>query len=208
MKQRLLQTGVWAFFTMLGLQGSLHATDLNMQEYMDDLHLLISADAIKNKVEEVARVLDNEYQGEAVTVVMVMKGALCVTADLIRKMKAPITVEYIRANSYGMRGKARGELKIVGLEELDLTEKNVLLIDDIFDTGMTLSQIEQRIQVKQPKTLKTLVLLRKNIPREISYNPDYVLFDIEDRFVIGYGLDYKELYRGLPGIYYITSDEK
>lgn len=175
---------------------------------MDNIELLISQDKIKSKIAQVAQVLDAEYNGEEITIVMVMKGAICIAADLIRELKSPCTIEYVKASSYGHRGAQRGELKITGLETLDLTSKNVLLVDDIFDSGETLTGILAKLQEKNPKSLKSLVLLAKNVQRDVSYYPDYTLFEIENQFVIGYGLDYKEHYRGLPGIYLFTSAPK
>jgi len=165
------------------------------------MQLLISAEVIHAKVLEVAAKINAEYAGEELTIVMVLKGALCLTADLMRALKIPTSVEMIRATSYGALGVHRGELTITGLEDLDIAGKNVLIVDDIFDSGNTLLKIVQRMQEKKPKTLKTLVLLSKRVVRQTSYIPDYVLFPIDPFFVVGYGLDYKEYYRGLPGIY-------
>ena len=167
---------------------------------------LISAEEIKQKVDQFAAILEAVYQGEELVVVMVMKGAFCLTADLIRGMKIPLTIETIRASSYGQGGTQRGELTITGLTDIELTGKNVLVIDDIIDSGTTLAQIVAKIGEKKPKSVKSLVLLSKNVPRAIDYSPDFVLFDIENQFVVGYGLDYKELYRNLPGIYLYSED--
>jgi hypoxanthine phosphoribosyltransferase len=175
-------------------------------EYMGNVELLISRDAIEDRILDVARALDVQYEGEELTIVMVMKGALCITADLIRALKIPCTIEAVKASSYGERGAKRGELQILGLEEVNLFSKNVLIVDDIFDSGQTLLQIFSKLKEKNPKSLKSLVLLEKNVDREISYLPDYILFSIENLFVIGYGLDYKEHYRGLPGIYYFSGE--
>lgn len=171
----------------------------------DNLELLIGPDAIEQRIAEVAAQINREY--DELTIIMVMKGAVCVTADLIRHLDVPFTLEYMRASSYGERGTMHGELKITGLEDLDLASKNVLIVDDIFDTGNTMTGIVEQIEKLNPKSLKTLVLLVKNVSRETAYRPDYVLFDIENRFVIGYGLDYKELYRGLRGIYAFINDD-
>ena len=175
---------------------------------MDKLELLISQDEIQEKVIEAAQAIDAEYAGQELTIIMVMKGAICITADLIRELKTPCDIEYVKASSYGHRGTKRGELKITGIEDLDLTTRNVLVVDDIFDSGETLTGIIAALQKKNPKSLKTLVLLYKKVHREIDYIPDYVLFDIDNYFVIGYGLDYKEYYRGLPGIYYFKEIPK
>ena len=194
--------------TTLDAACSLTNCQTNTSECMDNIELLISQNEIKSKIAEVARVLDAEYRGEEITIVMVMKGAICIAADLIRELKSPCTIEYVKASSYGQRGSQRGELKITGLDALDLSSKNVLLVDDIFDSGETLTGILAKLQEKNPKSLKSLVLLAKNVERDVTYYPDYTLFEIENQFVIGYGLDYKEHYRGLPGIYLFKSAPK
>ena len=123
-------------------------------------------------------------------------------ADLIRALKTPCTIECVKASSYGQLGVKRGELTITGLDRVDLTSKNVLVVDDIIDSGETMSRVFSELNKKNPKSIKSLVLLSKKVPRTVSFIPDYVLFEIEDLFVIGYGLDYKEFYRGLPGVYF------
>lgn len=165
------------------------------------IELLISDDEIKLKISEVARSIDAQHEGEELTIVMVLKGALCLTADLMRTLKTQVTIEFIKASSYGQLGTQRGKLTFTGLDDVDLSSKNILLVDDIYDSGETLTQIIAKLREHNPKTLKTLVLLSKKVKRMSSYVPDYVLFEIENLFVVGYGLDYKELYRGLPGIY-------
>lgn len=162
--------------------------------------LLISRDQIAQKIAEAAKVIDSDYSGEELVIVMVMKGALCLTADLIRKLKTPTIVEHVVARSYGQRGTSKGELTVEGLADLNLSSKHVLIVDDIYDSGNTLTHIVSKTKEKKPKTLKSLVLLSKNVKRDVAYTPDYILFPIENQFVIGYGLDYKELYRGLPDI--------
>ncbi len=168
---------------------------------MRDLELLIAPEVIRQKIKEVAGQLNAVYAGQELTLVAVMKGAVCLVADLLRELTIPCTLELVRASSYGVRGTIKGDLTVVGTDELRLQGKHVLLIDDIFDTGHTLNTIAGELALQQPLSLKTLVLLCKRMPRTLSYVPDYVLFHLEDRFVVGYGLDYKELYRGLPGIY-------
>jgi hypoxanthine phosphoribosyltransferase len=173
----------------------------------DNLELLISREEISQKIQEVAAQIDAEYEGKDLAIIMIMKGSLCVAADFIRQLHVPFTLEYMKASSYGQNGMTSGELKITGLENFDFTSKDVLIIDDIFDTGKTMATIVQHLKSKNPKSLKTLVLLLKKNPRQITYyRPDYALFEIEDRFVVGFGLDYKEYYRGLPGVYAFIND--
>lgn len=172
----------------------------------ESMELLIGPEQIANRIEITAESINQDYSGKELTVIMVMKGALCVTADLIRHLDLPVTIEYLKASSYGKLGMQAGELKIVGLDILDLEGKDVLVVDDIFDTGNTMVSLLAKIQEKNPKTLKSLVLLVKDIARKTTYRPDYVLFDIPNRFVIGYGLDYKEQYRHLPGVFAFIND--
>ena len=169
---------------------------------------LISEDSIVAKIAAVARELDAHFQGKEITIVMIMKGAICLVADLIRHLSTAFSLEFIQASSYGKNGTSRGELLIFGLENIDLVDKHVLVIDDIFDSGVTLSEVMKRIELQKPASLRSLVLLAKKVPRKTDYRPDYVLFEIEDRFVVGYGLDYKERYRGLPGIYALLMEEE
>jgi hypoxanthine phosphoribosyltransferase len=169
------------------------------------MRLLLSEEAISEKIHYVAQDLDAYYTGRTLTLVVVLKGALFLAVDLTRALKIAVELEFVRAQSYGSLGTSAGPLTISGVEELNLTGKDILLVDDIFDTGATLSALSQDIQKKRPRSLRTLCLLRKkNAP--LVRSPDYCLFEIEDYFVVGYGLDYKEAYRALKGIYLLESD--
>ncbi len=167
----------------------------------DKLQILITEEEILEKVAAVARQLDQEYQGEELVILMVMKGAICLAADLIRQIHMPCSLEFIQGSSYGAYGTERGELVLRGIEHIQVAAKHVLVIDDIYDSGTTLLTIMKQLQELRPGTLKSLVLLSKKVERTSAYRPDYVLFEIENLFVVGYGLDYKEHYRGLRGIY-------
>ena len=161
---------------------------------------LISKEQIANKISEVAKQIDSDYTGRDLVIVMVLKGAICVGSDLVRAINVPCTIESLQCSSYGALGAKRGELCVFGLDRIDLKDRDVLLVDDIFDSGYTLSTLAKEISKKEPRSLKSLVLLKKNVPH-VDFSPDYVLFDIENNFVVGYGLDYKEYYRGLDGVY-------
>ena len=167
----------------------------------DNLELLISPEELAAKISEVAQQINVDYADKQLTLIMVMKGSVCVSVDLMRNLDIPFKLEYLKASSYGYNGTTGGKLTISGLDHLEIEGRDVLLVDDIFETGNTMLGIIDLLKTKKPNSVKTLLLLVKNIPRKTTYRPDYVLFDIEDHFVIGYGLDYKELYRGLPGIY-------
>jgi len=127
------------------------------------LELLISEQSIVTKIAEIAKQLNSEYQGTELTIVMIMKGAICLVADLIRHIQIPCSIEFIQASSYGAKGTKRGELSIHGLEKIVLEKKHVLVVDDIFDSGATLSEVMNRVNAQQPKSLKSLVLLSKKV---------------------------------------------
>lgn len=168
------------------------------------LHPLIGQEEIRQKVAQIGKQIDQDYAGEELTMIMVMKGSICLVADLIRQIHIPCAIEFVKASSYGHRGTQKGELSLTGLEEVDVQNKHILVVDDIFDSGVTLSQIISFLKHKNPKSLKSLVLLNKKLEREVDYRPDYVLFEIDNHFVVGYGLDYKEHYRGLDGVYRLS----
>ena len=178
----------------------MHSTDFL------ELDLLISHKTIQERIAQIAVQLELDYKQKEIVIVVIMKGAICLAADLIRAISFPCVVESIQASSYGMQGKVRGDVQIQGIEALNLESKNVLLVDDIFDSGNTLFQVHQALAQKNPKSLKSLVLLSKNVSC-LNYQPDYILFSIENRFVVGYGLDYKEYYRGLQGIYQFKQEK-
>ena len=173
----------------------------------ENLELLISPSEISSKIQEAAEQINVEYSGKPLTVLITMKGALCVSADLIRAITIPCKVEYLGASSYGYNGMQGGELSIGSLNCLEIEGRDILLVDDIFETGNTMLKIMDKLENKKPNSIKTFLLLVKDVPRKTSYRPDYVLFDIQDRFVVGYGMDYKELYRGLPGVYAFIGDK-
>lgn len=172
----------------------------------DNLKVLISPEQISERIKEVAARIDQEYAGKNLTIVTILKGSICVTADLIRAIHVPFKIECITASSYGRNGVRSGKLTVTGLDRADFTNEHVLVVDDIFDSGKTMVSVMDVVRSKNPEDVQSLVLLLKNVPHVTSYRPEFVLFDVEDRFVVGYGLDYKEYFRGLPGIYAFISD--
>lgn len=165
--------------------------------------LLISQEAIAKKIKEIAAALNCEYAGKELVIVAILKGSICLVADLIRQLEIPAALECIQAKRYGMHGTVPGKLQVFMNEPLDLEGKSVLLIDDIYDSGETLSGVYHELEKLHPKSIETLVLLRKKVTPTGDISPTYVCFDIEDRFVVGYGLDYKEQFRGLKALYII-----
>ena len=162
---------------------------------------LIGQKQIADKIQQIALEIDREYGNKDLVILMVLKGALCLVADLIRAIKVPCDIEVVQCASYGEKGISRGSLQIIGLDRLNLHDRDVLIVDDIFDSGNTLASLTSALQKKNVRSLKSLVLLCKDVQRDTSLHPDHVLFHIENHFVVGFGLDYKERYRGLPGIF-------
>ncbi len=167
---------------------------------MTELRELITPGEIQQHVAQIGRQIDRDYAGKELIIVAIMKGAICLVADLIRQIQVPSTLEFVKASSYGHRGTQKGELLLSGLEKVDVAGRHILVVDDIFDSGETLSRIVSSLKEKNPKSLRSLVLLNKKVEREVAYRPDYVLFEIDNHFVVGYGLDYREHYRGLSGV--------
>ncbi|MBB65703.1 MAG: hypoxanthine phosphoribosyltransferase [Waddliaceae bacterium] len=168
---------------------------------------LISDEEIQGRVAAIAAAIDERYGGQELIVVMIMKGAICFVADLIRAINTDFSLEYLRCSSYGKSGTQRGELKISGLEDLEIEGKHVLLVDDICDSGHTLKAVSEAIEKKNSASIASVVLLSRKVKRPVNYEPDFTLFSIEqDDFVVGYGLDYKEKYRGLPGVYTVKGN--
>jgi hypoxanthine phosphoribosyltransferase len=141
--------------------------------------------------------ISETYGSDPLTIIAIMTGSLVLLADLIRRLEMPLRVGLIQASSY-RGGVSSGDLLIDDKMMLDIRQRRVLLIDDIFDTGKTLVEVMRRMRELDPKTLHSGVLLNKVGRQTVDYRPDFVGFEIPDEFVVGYGLDYEDQYRNLP----------
>jgi hypoxanthine phosphoribosyltransferase len=159
---------------------------------------LLSAAEIRQGVEELAVEVRAHYAGKQLTILGVLTGSLVLVADLIRQLDLPLQVGGIQTRSYRGNATRPGELTINDTMLPDLRGRDVLLIDDIFDTGRTLSTLCQQIKTLGPSSVRSAVLLRKLGRQEVMALPDYVCFEIPDAFVVGYGLDYQDQHRQLP----------
>lgn len=146
------------------------------------------------------------YGQQPLTIVAIMTGSLVLLADLIRRLDMPVRVSLIQASSY-RGGTESGTLWIRDNMMLDITGRDVLVLDDIFDTGKTLAEVTKRIDSMGPRTIATAVLLHKRARQQVELNPDFVAFEIPDEFVVGYGLDYRDLYRNLPFLAVLEESE-
>lgn len=158
---------------------------------------LISEQQVQERVAQMAREINAQYAGQPLTIIGVMTGSIVVLSDLIRQLNMPLRVGVVQASSY--RGETeRGELVINASLMPDIRHRDVLLVDDIFDTGHTLNEVIARMRELSPTSIRSAVLLRKQGRQEVGIQPDHVCFDIPDEFVVGYGLDYQDEYRNLP----------
>lgn len=169
-----------------------------------ELKLLITEDDIKRKVKELADSIKREFKDEDILAVGILKGSFIFFADLVRELGQNVKVDFIVVSSYfdGMESSQN----IIFKKDLgvDIRDKTVLLVDDIIDTGRTLKEIVNTLKERNPKNIKTCVLLDKKERREVDYNADFVGFEIPDKFVVGYGLDWAEEGRTLKNIYYVV----
>jgi len=173
-----------------------------MQSYATatELRVLISRDQIARRVAELGEKITHDYQGETIIFVGVLKGASFFLSDLARQVKLDVTFDFISVSSYGGGVRSSGEVRLVKDVDNSLEGKNVIIIEDILDTGLTLSFLRKQFLNHKPRSLKIAALLDKVSRRITDVRGDYVGFEIPDEFVVGYGLDYAEHYRNLPDV--------
>ena len=169
------------------------------------MKVLLNPTQLREGIQQMADQISQHYQGRPITVVGVLTGSLMLLADLIRLLDQPIRISLVEASSYHGT-TTRGTLTINPELLSDIEGRDILLIDDIFDTGHTLEQVIRRIEDLQPNSVRSAVLLLKQGRQEVDLRPDFVGFQIPDQFVVGYGLDYQDLFRNLP--YVATLDPK
>ncbi|MCL2398410.1 MAG: hypoxanthine phosphoribosyltransferase [Defluviitaleaceae bacterium] len=167
----------------------------------ENISILISEEAICQRVNELAETINKDYAGEPLTLVCALKGAMIFMSDLARKLDMPVKFDQIGTSSYGDSTSSSGKVRLTKDLDFDPAGKHILLVEDILDTGHTLLFIKKHILSKEPASFKACCLLDKPDRRVIhEMTSDYVGFTIPDQFVIGYGLDYAQLYRNLPYI--------
>jgi hypoxanthine phosphoribosyltransferase len=177
---------------------------------MADLKVLITRDQITKRVAELGADISRDFKGQSVMLVGVLKGAAIFLADLSRQLDLDATFDFIGVSSYGNRPSptqelksgwdSTGEVKLTKDVDQTLKDKNIIVVEDILDTGLTLTYLKKMLLARQPRTLKIAALLDKPSRRKLPLQGDYVGFKIPDEFVVGYGLDYAERYRNLADI--------
>jgi len=166
----------------------------------DVARILLDEQTIQAKVRELGARLSEDYAGKVPVLVCILKGAFIFTADLMRHLTIPVQVDFMAISSYGNRTRSSGVVQILKDLDSSIEGQDVVVMEDIIDSGLTLNYLMDNLRSRRPKSLRTCVLLDKPSRRELPFTPDYVGFQVPDEFVIGYGLDYAGLYRNLPYI--------
>ena len=166
--------------------------------------LLIPKGTIHKKVKELADQLSSDYKESEPVFIGILNGAVFFFADIVREVSIPVEIDFIRAASYGSGMESSGNIQLTKDVEVSVKGKPVIVIEDIIDTGLTLSHIVKSLEAKGPESIRVCTLINKLERRETAIQVDYFGFQIEEGFIVGYGLDYDEKYRQLPDIYALT----
>jgi hypoxanthine phosphoribosyltransferase len=172
---------------------------VNVEDMGEDLErVLLTEEQLGNRLDEIAAEIDADYAGQDVLLVGVLKGAVMVMADLARRISAPVAMDWMAVSSYGSGTKSSGVVRILKDLDADLTGRHVLIVEDIIDSGLTLSWLLANLRSRGPASVEIATMLRKPDAAKVEVEVRYVGFDIPNEFVVGYGLDYAEKYRNLP----------
>lgn len=170
-----------------------------MYSMNDDIQkVLVSEEQLKAKVAELGAQISRDYEGKNLVLVSILKGSVIFMADLMRAVTIPCSIDFMVVSSYGSGTTTSGLVKIVKDLQNDLSGMDVLIVEDILDTGVTLSNLIPMLRLRNPNSIKLCTILNKPSRRRADITPDYNGFDVPDEFVVGYGLDYDEKYRNLP----------
>lgn len=172
----------------------------------EKIRVLLSEEEVDKRIAEVAGEISGAYGEEPVHLVCVLKGGVFFTCELAKRLTVPVSMDFMSVSSYGMDTKSSGVVKIVKDLDEGIEGKNVLVVEDIIDSGRTLSYLLRNLQHRNPKSLKLCTLLDKPERRVVEVDVDYTCFEIPDEFVVGYGLDYAQKYRNLPYIGVVELD--
>ena len=165
---------------------------------------MIEKEKLEKRIEELATEIQKDYLGEDILVICILKGSLYFTVDLTKKINNyKLEIDFMRISSYGDELTSSGKINIIKDLETDINGRNVLVVEDIIDTGNTLYYLKDILEKRNPRSLKICTLLDKKSRRIKDIVPEYIGFEIEDKFVVGYGLDYKDCFRNLPFIGYV-----
>jgi hypoxanthine phosphoribosyltransferase len=168
--------------------------------------VMISEQEIKNKVKELGKIITEDYKGKDLVVICVLKGAIMFVSDLIKEIKVPLAIDFMAVSSYGNSTKSSGVVKIIKDLDDSIEGKDVLIVEDIIDSGLTLAYLLDNLESRDPNSIEICTLLDKPTGRKTDVDTKYVGFEIKDEFVVGYGLDYAEKYRNVPHIFVLKEE--
>ena len=169
--------------------------------------VLLTQEQIKKRAKEIAAQIDKDYEGEELILLGTLKGSVPWLVEIMQHLKMDFRLDFISASSYGSSKKSTGIVKIKYDSELNMYNRHVLVVEDIVDSGNTLFYLKKKLQERGPKSVKICAMLNKQARREADLQADYVGFEIDDLFVVGYGLDYDERFRGLPYVSYLDESD-
>jgi len=170
---------------------------------MTQLIPVLKKEDIQQKVASLAKRISTDYEGRELVIVGILKGSFIFISDLVRHITIPVKIDFISVSSYGTSTSSSGQPLMNKELKMDINDKDVLLIDDIVDTGLTLSYLVKHLGALGPRTIKVCALVDKSERREKQFKIDYVCHKVQKGFLVGYGLDYAEMYRNLPEIYHL-----
>ena len=169
--------------------------------------ILYSYDQIQERAKEIAAMIDQDYEGEELILLGTLKGSVMWMTDIMRYLKKDFKVDFISASSYGSSTTSSGIVKIKFDPDINMYNSHILVIEDIVDSGITLKYLMDKLAERGPKSVKVCTMLNKEARRVADFHADYVGFEVEDLFIIGYGLDYDQKLRGLPYISYLEESD-
>ena len=170
------------------------------------VEVMLQEDVVDARIKELGEQISRDYAGESVHLICILKGSVYFTCELAKRITVPVTMDFMQCSSYGAETKSSGIVKIVKDLDEPIIDRNVIIIEDIIDSGRTLSHLKKLLAQRSPKSLKICTLLDKPDRRVVDVPVEYVGFQIEDKFVVGYGLDYDQQYRNLPYIVMVEFD--
>lgn len=168
--------------------------------YKDVEKILYSKEEIAKRVNELGKQITKDFKGEKITLVCILRGSVVFFADLLREINLDVDIDFISVSSYGSGTTTSGEVNLIKDLGAPIKDKNIILVEDIIDTGTTLSYLKRILAARNPKTIKICSILDKPSRRKLELHGDYVGFTIPDEFVVGYGLDYDQKYRNIPEV--------
>ena len=166
----------------------------------ESIRVLIPEEQVEEKIKEMAEQISGDIGDEPITLICILKGSVFFSCELAKHIKGPVLLDFMSVSSYGAETESSGVVRIIKDLDTPIDGKNVLVVEDIIDTGRTLSYLLENLQARKPKSLKLCTLLDKPERRVVDVNVDYIGFQIPDEFVVGFGLDYAQRYRNLPYI--------